>query len=296
MKAIKFIKTSSLLVTIVLGIFNYLFAQDYYPLEVGNRWDYISYDQLNTYQINYSVNVVGDSLMPNGKNYFVLDNSDPTGNKFVRADSNFIYYYNSFDSTEISVFDLNAQIGQSWVASPDSFGFGPIVTLTDKDSVNYFNELTEIYRFNIFTLGSDSDITISKKFGIISNFVTPEASEPFEQEITNLVGCIISNVTYGNLLAIEKTPQTINEFKLFQNYPNPFNPTTTISFELPFTTEIELAIYNSLGQRIGVLVSGTKTKGIHNVDFDSNDLSSGVYFYKLNSKDFSISKKLTVIK
>lgn len=93
---------------------------------------------------------------------------------------------------------------------------------------------------------------------------------------------------------VESTP---NAFSLDQNYPNPFNPTTNISFNLPNASNVTLAVYNLLGQRVATLINGkTMTNGVHSVAFDARALSSGVYIYRLEAGSFVSNKRMTLIK
>jgi len=86
------------------------------------------------------------------------------------------------------------------------------------------------------------------------------------------------------------------KFALGQNYPNPFNPRTFINYELPITNEVELNIYNLLGQKIATLVDERKVAGYHQVEWDASRFSSGVYYYKIKAGDFQDVKKLILIK
>ncbi len=100
--------------------------------------------------------------------------------------------------------------------------------------------------------------------------------------------------------ALEKTTETIKEFKLFQNYPNPFNPSTNIQFSLSNKQFVSIKIYDVLGNEISSLVNEEKQPGIYDVEFNSFDmnksLSSGVYFYKITVGYFSETKKLVLLK
>ncbi len=82
------------------------------------------------------------------------------------------------------------------------------------------------------------------------------------------------------------------EFRLYQNYPNPFNPETAIKFKLPKSSFATLRIYNLSGQEIATLVDGFKIAGEHEVKWQFQGLSSGVYFYRLQADGFSEIKKL----
>lgn len=90
-------------------------------------------------------------------------------------------------------------------------------------------------------------------------------------------------------------------YQLYSNYPNPFNPTTTIGFDLPKQSQIELTIFNLLGQRIKILAEGYWPAGYHSVQWDGTDLSgwpvsSGMYLYRLSTDDDVQTRKMVVIK
>ncbi len=86
-------------------------------------------------------------------------------------------------------------------------------------------------------------------------------------------------------------------YALSQNYPNPFNPSTTINFTLPVTSEVRLAIYNTLGQRVATVLNNQRfTSGTHAVNFDASRLASGVYIYRLEANNFTADRKMVLIK
>ena len=86
------------------------------------------------------------------------------------------------------------------------------------------------------------------------------------------------------------------QFVLYQNYPNPFNPSTTISYNLPTSNFIILKIYDVLGNEIITLVNEQQQAGLHKIQFYANNLSSGMYFYTLNSGSQTLTKKMILIK
>jgi hypothetical protein len=102
-------------------------------------------------------------------------------------------------------------------------------------------------------------------------------------------------------LKIDIIGELPTSFNLQQNYPNPFNSSTAISFELPVSSFIKLSIYNVLGQNVNVLEDGYFEAGNHTVvwdglDSEGNPMSSGVYFYRLQAKDFNDTKKMLLVK
>ena len=93
-----------------------------------------------------------------------------------------------------------------------------------------------------------------------------------------------------------KGEQIVNEYELFQNYPNPFNPNTKINFALPKQGFVTLKIFDITGREIRTLVNEVKQAGYYTVDFNASHLSSGVYFYKIQSGDYSSVKRMVLIK
>ncbi len=88
-----------------------------------------------------------------------------------------------------------------------------------------------------------------------------------------------------------------SKIKLEQNYPNPFNPSTTISYEVPGHSTVNLDVFNMLGQKVATLVDNeAKPAGRHSVSFDAGNLASGVYLYRLNVSGQIMTRSLTLIK
>ena len=87
-----------------------------------------------------------------------------------------------------------------------------------------------------------------------------------------------------------------SDYNLSQNYPNPFNPTTNIKFSIPTQGLVTLKVFNSLGKEVATLVNEVTNTGTYVVDFDAGSLASGVYFYRLQSGDFSETKRMMLIK
>jgi hypothetical protein len=87
-----------------------------------------------------------------------------------------------------------------------------------------------------------------------------------------------------------------SSFALHQNFPNPFNPSTQISFAVPVEAQVQLEIYNVLGERVATLVNETRPAGFYTEQFDARNLTSGVYFYRLHSGGFVQTRKLLLLR
>jgi len=86
------------------------------------------------------------------------------------------------------------------------------------------------------------------------------------------------------------------KFQLNQNYPNPFNPTTVIKYSVPSRSMVSLKIYNILGKEIETLVNNIKDAGGYSIEFDSKNLTSGIYFYRITAGKYSAIKKMILLK
>ena len=87
-----------------------------------------------------------------------------------------------------------------------------------------------------------------------------------------------------------------SNYVLYQNYPNPFNPSTKIRYSLPQTTHVKLTLYNVLGVQILTLIDSEQAIGNHEIVLNGNNLASGVYFVKMNAGNYSVTKKIILMK
>lgn len=143
------------------------------------------------------------------------------------------------------------------------------------------------------------------------NYVLPESPQ-----VVNPDNCDINIFVYkqgtgistnSNVQQATKTPVTnstgiINNnsialtYSLSQNYPNPFNPTTTFSFSIPKSEKVSLKFYDILGNELETYVDGILNSGTYSVEFDGSKYSSGIYFYRLTSGNFTETRKMNLIK
>jgi hypothetical protein len=113
------------------------------------------------------------------------------------------------------------------------------------------------------------------------------------QENPDAAGKSDAAVAEAALNTVGEVPET---YALEQNFPNPFNPTSNIKFSLPEAADVNLAVYNMLGQRVMTLVSASMQPGFHQVDFDARDLPSGMYIYRIEAGNFVSTRKMMLLK
>jgi uncharacterized repeat protein (TIGR01451 family) len=100
----------------------------------------------------------------------------------------------------------------------------------------------------------------------------------------------------GSVVVLKVEDLIPAEYSLAQNYPNPFNPTTSIAYSLPEAAKVKVEIYNALGQVVAVLMDGNVDAGYHTVEWNADNMSSGVYFYRIQANDFTATKRMVLMK
>ena len=125
-------------------------------------------------------------------------------------------------------------------------------------------------------------------FGVGNSTTTEVSVEALFVDLVDASTVDVSTETIGSELP--------TKFALDQNYPNPFNPSTRINFALPENSNVQLSVYNMLGQKVMTLVDGRMEAGYHQVNFNAASLASGMYIYRIEAGTFSSTKKMMLIK
>jgi hypothetical protein len=124
-----------------------------------------------------------------------------------------------------------------------------------------------------------------------------EDTHAWEQASSDHWGFFLGAWSRDEMVGMADKPSGVPEaFELSQNYPNPFNAQTSIGFALPQAGDVELTVYNTLGQKIDVIALGPMEAGYHTVNWDASDVSTGVYFYKIQAGEFSKTQKMMLLK
>jgi hypothetical protein len=155
-----------------------------------------------------------------------------------------------------------------------------------------------------FTIIFNETKTIPQKITLEPNWDADSLSVVvFVQSIGSRTVYQSETISYDelNVSGIEDKNSSAINFKLEQNYPNPFNPTTIIKYSVPASGFVSLKVYDVLGNEVAALVNEEKPAGSYEVEFDSHsgsvrNLSSGIYFYKLQAGNFVETKKMSLMK
>ncbi|MEI7811355.1 MAG: T9SS type A sorting domain-containing protein [Ignavibacteria bacterium] len=141
----------------------------------------------------------------------------------------------------------------------------------------------------------DPDKIVSYSIGIVTSGWVNSGLLPKDSVDVNFDSFVL--IRKGSPTGIEKVAgASVSSYSVSQNYPNPFNPTTNIKYSIAKPGIVSLKIFDVIGKEVAVLVNQDQTAGTYHVQFDASHLSSGIYFYKLQSGDFTSVNKMMLIK
>jgi YVTN family beta-propeller protein len=258
------------------------------------------------------INTLTDSVI--GRIYFPYE---PTS-LAISNDGKLLVSCYSFDG-KIYKIDINTlQIVDTYIL-PHGFDKDMAVD-KNSDNVYYINFDNNIERFNLstrtssviitnpspfssFYYGYNFDYTNNKHFVLDAKNFSVSGS----LKIYGLEGNLEQTFTTGvapRRVIFDKTStvnvkfisEVVNGYELKQNYPNPFNPSTTIRFSIPKNDFVSLKVFNVNGREVENLINENKIAGSYEINFNASNLSSGVYFYRLNTSSFSSIMKMTLVK
>ncbi|MBP9192949.1 MAG: T9SS type A sorting domain-containing protein, partial [Ignavibacteria bacterium] len=182
------------------------------------------------------------------------------------------WYKHTIDTLDNAYVDISNDNGVTWT------------------SPRYYNKTANSWIREVIDISSIAGGSTSLKirFSLISNgSVTADGIYIDDIKLTGY------NVTPTGIVNNNEIPA---QYSLSQNYPNPFNPNTVINYQIKNQENVSIKIYDMLGKVVMTLVNENQTAGNYSVSFDGSRLSSGLYYYKLQSGDFSDTKKMLLVK
>ena len=205
----------------------------------------------------------------NRKARLVLSNDTDSGTQFSYLQSNGV-------DIRLKGFTNGLLHHKYAIVDAEPFGYTPYV-------------ITGSHNWSSSAENSNDENTLIIQDDQVANFYLQEfAARYYEAGGTDSINTVTS-VNESEFVAP-------TEFSLLQNYPNPFNPVTTIRFEVPLSQKVEIVVFDILGRKVKELYNDIAPAGIIKVEFNAEDLASGMYVYQLKTKDFSISKKMVLLK
>lgn len=244
----------------------------------GNIAGITDYGQITFYDLTNPVNPIKKGST----------GSLTSGNEGFAISGNYAYVP---DGDSLKVFNISDLNSPSLTSKIYTGGYGYMASV-DGDYCYVATEGTGVRAINIsnpsspIEAGFYDDVPQSRGLAVNGKYVY--AAEKGDG-LTIYSNDLITSVDDDNAIIPE-------HITLHQNYPNPFNPTTNILIELKENSLVTLEVFNSIGQKIAVLVNKQLSAGSTNITFDAFNLSTGVYLYKLNANGVTLSKKMMLIK
>lgn len=282
---------------------------------VGSKYTYVTTSYFPPVYLIFRASITKDTFIY-GKKYFYCQSFPFVGTGWVRFDTATGNLLKHTTTGGCSIYP-NDIILDSMKSKPNNqINCTYLVFMLRRclDTVN-MNIFNQFQRKTIYFLNDGliyGQTRFARDFGIVYDCT---GEPPPCSGFTNLKGCVINGIVYGDTtMTILKniTSKIPDKFSLSQNYPNPFNPSTKIRFNIPSNLSfpspgnalspgsggdlITLKIYNILGKEIATLVNEKLKPGEYEITFDGSNLPSGIYFYTLSADNFKKTKKMALIK
>lgn len=266
-------------------------TQNFFPLEVGNLWQYIYDDgSLVTYRVQ------ADSTDDDGYKYYYLDGVlyykvSPLKDSVFKV---FGHYYPYLLYKFPIIYS-----GQIWIiySSPYGYEYAYVpwigyISIFDR----IFSGVRILYTADIDTIWEPGIQLWYEEHYLADGIGLVWWGNEVEYKV--LIGCVINGDTLGIIFSNveDEKENNLDGFELYQNYPNPFNSSTSILFRVFKEEFVNLAVYDVLGRRIKILKNELIKPGAYHIKFDASDLPGGTYFYRLTTSKGSITKKMLYLK
>jgi len=280
---------------------------DVFPLAKWNQYNYNYQFSDTTYYVGafeYAQNdsgtiefLITDSTLVGNNIEWLVEQRKHLVRHYVTPISDSIFAINSIDSFKILEDRYSGKlIEQSnfyWVTKIWQFPF------TDDFQVyRYVSVPSLIMSYSDGLTGGFDSLWFNNTKGLYKRrrkFTYLGNSQNYTEMIANLVGSIVG--------LSDRPYQKIDEFILTQNYPNPFNPSTKIKYAIPASlnpseggTLVILKVYDLLGREVATVMNEEKLAGYYEIEFNGNNLPSGVYFYRLKAGGFVETKKMILLR
>jgi hypothetical protein len=267
--------------------------------DTGSSWAQVINGLNNVYADIYGIDVMGTNIFAGGYGVYSMSNSGPywwtqvsNGITSTPINSLVVSGANVIVGTSYGIF-LSTNKGTNWT-NVDSLTGQHVYTLTTSGN-------------NVFAGTQYKGVYLSKDNGVnwttINDGLTSTYASALSVSSTYVYVATSKGVWKRPLSEITDVTSDVNklqnEYVLSQNYPNPFNPSTTINYSLPKAGNVILTVYNSIGSKVATIVNEYKPAGNYSVQFNASSaaggLASGIYFYRLESGNYTAAKKLILI-
>ena len=270
---------------------------EFYPYNVGNKWSYLwvyynaDYDY---YEAGTDVLTISKDTVLNSKKYWVVE---------YYGNYNYEYYSERIDTATGNVLRIEDSFGGEINLVDNVYaGIGDTISISNNRYLLYCDKL--VVQSIRDTIINNFQTTIREVVGLPSklklyfarNIGMLGSGKNFWIDSANVNGITFSDIPSDFTDIVEDNEPVGTNYILLQNYPNPFNPTTTITYSLAKSSLVTLKIYDLLGREIETLVNEEKQGGRYKVNWNAQNIPSGVYFYKITAGEYSKTIKMILLK
>lgn len=291
--------------------------RNFFPTHVGDYWEYMD-DDFPTPTLHYYARVTGDTVMPNGKTYNIFSEVE-----FRFPTYTYYYYYRIDDSlkvwryypdtstcpsSEYMLYQLTSTDRTIWpvcfdiVPGSQQEYIGLFSTQEDFFPHLQLDTLSKLFIGPVVIDSTNGDTLWFSPFFFkhwLAKGIGLARAHGEAGPIVYLIGAIINGRRYGTITSIDESGWGQNaptQLRLHQNFPNPFNPVTRIQYEVPYASDVNIKVYNILGQEIATLAQGLHSAGSYAVTFNASSLASGIYVYRLQTNNRILANKMVLTK
>ncbi|MGE5436219.1 MAG: YCF48-related protein, partial [Syntrophothermus sp.] len=271
----------------------------YKTTDGGNTWSYDDNSNISGNKINFISNNIG-FISNDSIGYKTTDGGEVWVSDTLFKGENIFFIdekigFKSFNRKLLKTIDG----GINWTENPNRG-----LNSSRIKSINFINDSVGFVSY-IYNIDGESFYYIIKSTDQGNSWISLRGDDAINYYTSFFIGKNLGwkANSHGEIFKYtdEVTTSTKNEnlishYSLSQNYPNPFNPNTTIRYSIPKQNFVSLKIYDVLGNEVAQIVNEEKPAGKYEVSFNASGLSSGVYFYRINSGEFSQVKKLLLLK
>jgi photosystem II stability/assembly factor-like uncharacterized protein len=270
----------------------------WFPLSIGTKWFYNDYKNKGYIVREITdTTAIGDRIV--SVNYFYRNSSNnknqieywlyKDGNLYIdyyeHNSSGFFPKYISSLTNDSTSGDLFTQI--DWQLIQETYF-----------STNY--NCQEWIQWHHSMSGQDNTVEVIAPGIGLTKYIYYYGTSPFSIDSLYIIGYIKGGVLIGDstskILSVDEFHQKPSSYILQQNYPNPFNPNTTISFDLPSKSFVSLKVFDLMGREVATIISEKMSAGTYSRQWNAVNMSSGIYFYRLQAGSYTQTKKLVLLK
>lgn len=300
------------LLLLVLTCTRIAFTQEYFPLQLGNRFKY-NYSWYRHWTGGGSSSgdtiifiKITDTSTFYGKKYFFCTGFSFYSNAWLRVDSITKSLYKYDNSNSCSLYYKETLIDSLGILQSGLENYCSGYYFHSKSNDTLFNAVSFVKFFSKITNGeiNTKDVQETHRyynslFGLKNFYDSWSYGPSGGTDNIQLIGCIIDGTGYGDtaLTNVNLISSRIPEiFSLKHNYPNPFNSTTNIKFQILNAGNAKITVFDIMGREVATLVNEKLQPGTYEVRFDAGNLPSGIYFYQLKTENYIETKKLVLLK